>query len=91
MFVRITLLVGIGKSLQAPCLQEGQLLDGSRVGRIFAQKVIWLRPTEDLSSLENSRNNEGQGNIEQEENIQTVEDDQYLITDLLPVSYLLPF
>ncbi len=73
------MLIGVGKSLQPPCLQDGQQLDGARVSRIFAQKVIWLRPSENISFTEDT--------APQDE----IQDDQIPITDLLPVSYALSF
>ncbi len=38
--------MGVGSSIQEPCLQPGQTLDGSRISRLFACKILWLRPTD---------------------------------------------
>lgn len=51
-FFRISLLLGVGRTLQEPCLQEGQQLDGACISRLFAQRSIWVRPTMPLTEHE---------------------------------------
>eukprot|EP00794_Sanderia_malayensis_P014728 gene14728-16262_t len=46
--MRLSFLGGIGKTLQEPLLQQGQEIDGACLSRVFAQKVIWLRPSRDI-------------------------------------------
>ena len=40
-------MLGVGSSIQEPCLQAGQTLNGSRISRLFAQKIMWLKPNEE--------------------------------------------
>ena len=42
------ILTGIGGKLQEPCLLQGQELNGGRIKRLFAQKILWLRPVSDI-------------------------------------------
>ena len=39
------ILIGVGGKL---CLLQGQELNGKRIIRLFAQKIIWLRPVSDI-------------------------------------------
>eukprot|EP00794_Sanderia_malayensis_P021061 gene21061-23117_t len=41
---RLKVLLGIGSSIQEPWLQAGQTLNGACVSRLFAQKIMWLKP-----------------------------------------------
>ena len=43
-------MMGIGNELVAPVLSPDEELDGDAISRIFAQKIIWLVPSEPLSS-----------------------------------------
>ena len=49
-FIRLEMLMGVGSSLQRPCLAKDQELDGGVMSRLFSQKVIWLRPFTDRAS-----------------------------------------
>ena len=49
---RITIMLGVGRNLQTPCLQPDQLLNGSRISRLFAQKNIWLKPVENIQDID---------------------------------------
>ena len=39
-------MLGVGLSLQEPCLQPGEELNGARISRLFSQKIIGLKPCE---------------------------------------------
>ena len=41
------IVIGIGGKLQEPCLLQGQELNGGKISRLFAQKIIWLRHVSD--------------------------------------------
>ena len=45
-------MLGVGRYIQIPCLQEGQPLDAARIGRLFSQKVIWLLPIRDIADID---------------------------------------
>ena len=42
------ILIGVGGKLQEPCLLQSQELNGGRISRLFAQKIIWLCPVSDI-------------------------------------------
>ena len=42
------ILIGVGGKLQELCLLQGQEINGGRVSRLFAQKIIWLCPVSDI-------------------------------------------
>ena len=44
----MSVLLGVGRSLQQPYIQEGQTLSGARLSRLFSLKIIWLQPVQDL-------------------------------------------
>ncbi|XP_028408827.1 uncharacterized protein LOC114531418 [Dendronephthya gigantea] len=48
-------LLGVGSSLRHPCLTKDQKLDGAIMSRLFAQKIIWLCPFEDLPCSSSSQ------------------------------------
>ena len=50
--------MGVGSSLQRPCLAEDQELNGGVMSRLFSQRVIWLRPFTDIA-LSCQKNLEG--------------------------------
>lgn len=45
-------MLGVGRNLQAPCLKPDQLLNRSRIARLFAQKNIWLKPVENIQLID---------------------------------------
>ena len=45
-------MLGVGRNLQTPCLQPDQLLNGSKISRLFAQKNIWLKPVESIQDID---------------------------------------
>ena len=42
------ILIGVGGKFQKPCLLQGQELNRGRISRLFAQKIMWLRPVSDI-------------------------------------------
>lgn len=42
----------VGRNLQTPCLKPDQLLNRSRIARLFAQKNIWLKPVENIQLID---------------------------------------
>ena len=45
-------MLGVGRNPQTPCLQPDQLLNESRISRLFAQKNIWLKPVENIQDID---------------------------------------
>lgn len=51
LYFRVSMLLGVERNLQQTYLHKGQTLDRARLFRLFSQKIIWLRPVQDLFSV----------------------------------------